>query len=264
MKGSSVCVVVALCAAAPGLQAQGPQEEWYRAGTWMLSAALGGAAFSDFQRSTATAAQPDPGLGTFERRVSARTTVTAGGAITYWILDGWGLRAGVSFAPSAFAVWNDARAQRVLDELADWEREPSARLGVWFADAAALFRLPIRLGTVTPYGLVGGGLVEYRASGPGEVPPEARARFADGPSRSAALVFGAGAVVPLQQRRVLLSFELTNHVARSPLNDDGRGEWFEIGGVDVQLGQDPRRGSDGIDLTNNVRLTVGVSLPIRR
>jgi hypothetical protein len=264
MKRSSLCVMLALCAAAPDLRAQAPAEEWYRAGTWMFGAALGGAAFSDFQRAMATAAQPDPGLGTFERRVSARTTVTAGAAVTYWVLDGWGVRAGVSYAPSAFAVWNDGRAQRVLDELADWEREPYARLGIWFADVAALFRLPIRLGAVTPYGVLGGGVVQYRASADGEMPPEARARFAEGTSPGGALVFGAGAVVPLQQRRVLLSFELTNHVTRTPLNDAGRGEWFEIGGVDVQLGQDPRRGSDGIDLTNNVRLTVGVSLPVRR
>jgi hypothetical protein len=243
--------------------AQVSAEPWFRAGTWMLRAEVGGAAFTDFQRGTAQGASPEPDLGTFQRRISARTTATAGGSISYWILDGWGVRGSLAFAASGFAVWNEDRAQQKLDERADGERPEYARLSVWFADAAALFRLPVTLGRVVPYGVVGAGAVEYRTGSNAELPPEARARFASGSWRTPALLFGGGAVIPLQRHNLLLNVELTNHLVRTPLNDAGRGEWFEIGGVPVQLNPDPRRGGDGIATTSNLRLTVGLTLPLR-
>jgi hypothetical protein len=256
-------LVLALLAGGDAAAAQVTAEPWFNAGTWMIRAEFGGVAFSDFQRGTARATSPDPDLGTFQRRVSARTTATAGGSVTYWVFDGWGLRGSLSWAPSGFAVWNEARAQEVLDAWSGGEREEYPGLSVWFADVAALFRLPAVLGRVVPYGLVGGGLVEYRAARDAELPPEARTRFADGRSRSPAGVLGLGAVIPLQRHNLLLNFEVSNHLVPTPLDDTGRGEWFELGGVPVQLEPDPRRGTDGIGLTSNVRLVIGLTLPLR-
>jgi hypothetical protein len=252
-----------LLAGAPDSYGQVTAEPWFSAGTWMLRAEFGGAAFTDFQRGTATAGNAHPDLATFQRRLSAQTTATAGGSISYWIVNGWGLRAGISFAPSAFAVWNEDAAQQVLDEHMGGDREAHASLSVWYADAAVLFRMPFTLGNVVPYGVVGGGVVEYRAGGNVELPPEARDRFRDGRWRTPAAVVGVGAVFPLQRHNLLLGAELANHVGRTPLDDAGRGEWFELGGIPVQLHQDPRRGSDGIAFTNNLRLTVGLTLPLR-
>jgi hypothetical protein len=160
---------------------------------------FGGAAFTDFQRGTATAGNAYPDLATFQRRLSAQTTATAGGSISYWIVNGWGLRASISFAPSAFAVWNDDAAQHVLDEHMGGERETYPSLSVWYADASILFRMPFTLGNVVPYGIVGGGVVDYRAGRHLELPPEARDRFSDGRWRTPAAVVGVGAVFPLQR-----------------------------------------------------------------
>jgi hypothetical protein len=263
MKRSAIAVVLLLGFGAGAGHAQQRTDTFFRSGTWMLRLNVGGAAFTDFQRATATAEENDPELGTFQRRVSARTTATAGGSLTYWVLDGWGIRGSLSWAPSGFAVWNEDRAQRVLDERQEGERESFAHLGVWFADVSALFRLPVRLGTVVPYGMAGAGVVEYRAGDRDALPPEAQDPFADGRVRSGALVLGIGAMVLLQQHDLLLNFELTGHITPTPLSDEGVGEWFEIGGVPVQLRQDPLRGTDGIGLTNNLRLTVGLTLPLR-
>jgi hypothetical protein len=263
MKPSGWLVLLLLSAGATGAHGQESAERWFRAGTWMLRADVGGAAFTDFQRGTATAAETDPDLGTFQRRVSARTTATTGGSISYWILDGWGVRAGMSYSPSGFAVWNEARAQRLLDERMQGERPAYAGLSVWYADAAVLFRLPFTFQRVVPYGLAGGGLVEYRPARDEELPPEARDRFAHGRWRAPAALFGIGAVAALQYHNLMLNAELSNHLVRTPLDDAGRGEWFELGGVPVQLLHDPRRGGDGIGTTSNLRLTVGITLPLR-
>ncbi|HSJ05529.1 MAG TPA: hypothetical protein VK936_02430, partial [Longimicrobiales bacterium] len=114
------------------------------------------------------------------------------------------------------------------------------------------------------YGIAGAGIVEYRAGGDAELPPEARDRFDGGRWRSAAAVFGVGAGFPLDRGGMLMSFELTNHLTRIPLDDDGRGEWFEFAGAPVQLERDSERGTDGIGLASNLRLTVGLAVPIRR
>lgn len=238
-------------------------DPWFRTGTIVFSGELGGVAFSDFQRSLARSAA-DPELGDFVRRVSARTSVTGGASVSYWFSDGWAVRAGLGYAPSGFTVWNEPRAQRVLDARMKDDRADYASLGMWFADATMLFRLPARLGRIVPYGVAGGGVVEYRAARDAELPPEARHRFDGGRWRSLAAVFGVGLAVPLQQRGLLMSFEVTNHLTRTPLDDDGRGEWFELAGSSVQLERDPHRATDGIGLASNLRLTIGLSLAVRQ
>jgi hypothetical protein len=234
----------------------------FQPGTWMLSASLGGAAFTDFQRGVARASE-DPELGDFRRRISAATTATATGSVTYWIGSNWGLRGSIGYAPSAFSVWNDDRAQRVLDARNGGERERYSGLSVWYLDATAIYRLPVRLDRLVPYGVVGGGMVEYRRSGAAELPPEARERFAGGGWRSAAAVIGLGTAVPLQRHDMLLNFELTNHLTRTPLNEEARGEWVQLGGVPVQLDREYDRGDDGIAVANHLRLSVGLTLPLR-
>jgi opacity protein-like surface antigen len=232
-------------------------------GTWIVTAEFGGAAFSDFQRALA---QPPAGsfdVPKFERRISAGTSSTAGASVTRWISKGAALRAGVAYTPSRFTVWNDQFGQKALDAYGDGKAQPSAKLGVWHASGTLVFRLPLHFGRVLPYGIAGAGAVHYRVMDDSEIPPEARRRFADGQWTAPAAVFGIGTTLPLQRNNLLMTFELTNHIVRTPLNDDGAGEWFEISGVPLQLTHDSRTARDAIGLTSNVRLTLGLSLPLR-
>lgn len=262
LSGGAAALAILLFAGQAPAAAQASAETRYRPGTWMVGASFGGAAFTDFQRAVVRAPS-DAELGDFRRRVSASTTAAASASVTYWVGGTYGLRASVSYAPSAFSVWNDASAQRVLDQRNGGERERYSRLGIWFADATAIYRLPVRLGAIMPYGLAGAGLVEYRRGGEEAPPPEAAARFAEGRWRSAAAVFGVGAAVPLQRYDMLLNFELTNHLTRTPLNEEARGEWVELGGVPVQLDREADRGDDGIGATSHLRLVIGLTLPLR-
>ena len=251
------------CLAAVPASAQVSVEPWLRRGTLMLTAEVGGAAFSDFRQTQARPLLESTELGEFQRRVSARTAMTVGGSAAYWFGDSWGLRLAGAFVPTSFSVWNEEAAQRVLDERGDGERDRYSKLAIWMADVGLVFRFPHVFGRVAPYGLVGGSWLVYQVHGEDQLPPEAQEQFATGRWATPAALFGAGAVIPLQQRNTLLSFELTNHLTRTPLHDEDGGEQFELDGISLEL--QPRRhtGSDGVALTSNLRLTIGLTLPIR-
>lgn len=261
-------LIVSVCLAVLPLRAaaQVSAEPWFRAGTWMMTVEVGGAAFSDFERSQARPVASELELGDFSRRVSARTAVSLGGWISYWIGNGWGLRAGASWVPSSFTVWHDETARRVLDAGGLLgEEEPSYRsLDVLMADASLVFRFPHSFGRVVPYGIAGAGLVRYRPSGADPIPPEAREDFQAQGRQTAAAMFGIGAAIPLQRNNLLMTFQLTNHLSRTPLGDHAAGETFELGGVLMQIQPDGElRGDDDVGLTSHVRLALGLTLPLR-
>jgi hypothetical protein len=275
---ASTAILLLLAAATSPLSAQTPSttqpagrlptppvsaEQWFQPGTWMLSAQLGGAAFSDFRRTEARPITEQPASGGFERRVSARTSVSVGASAGYWIGSSWGVRAGASYVPSRFSVHSEEQALRRLGEPDDVDLR-YASLGIWMADATLVFRFPHSFGRVIPYGLAGIGIVHYRLRDDDELPPEAREPFADGAHSSPAGVVGLGAILPLQRNNLLLSFELTNHIARTPLDDSGRGEQFSVRGVPVQLADEPSTtATDGIGMASNLRLSIGLTLPVR-
>jgi hypothetical protein len=249
-------------------------EPWFRPGTWFFRLDIGGAAFSDFQRGQARAVMTEASAGgavagrtdDFQRRVSAGTSVTMGGSVSYWIGRSWGLRAHGAWVPTRFTVWTEESMDRLAAPGAaeDAATAYDATLGVIMADAAMLFRFPHTVGRVIPYGVLGGGVVQYRSGRSEELPPEARRQFARGSRMAPAAVLGIGAVLPLERHGLLLAFELTDHLSTTPLDDAGRGEWFEIGGVPVQIAPDAATGgTDGVALTNNLRLTIGLTLPVR-
>jgi hypothetical protein len=245
-------------------------EQWFRPGTWLLSAHVGGAAFTDFQRAQA---RPVPGAdvdrtgyaGDFERRISATTSVAFVAGATYWGGTSWGVRLAGAYVPTRFSVHTREQALRVLAADPESGEPRYASLGISMADVAIVFRFPHSLGRIVPYGVAGVGVVHYRVRGDEDLPAEARAGFADGGRTSPAAVFGLGAVLPLQRNNLLLSFELTNHLARTPLDDAGRGEPFDVGGVPMQLADDgPSADTDGIGMASNLRLSVGLTMPVRR
>lgn len=239
-------------------------EQWFGAGTFMLTVEVGGAAFTDFDRTEARPVGEGIELEAFHRRISARTAGSVGAWMSYWIGNGWGVRAGASYVPSSFTVWNDESAQRALDGIAPEREEPSfASLGIWMAHASAVFRFPRSFGRVVPYGILGGGVIRYKASDDAPVPPEARARFADGEWQTEAAVFGIGAAIPLQRRDLLMTFELTNHLARTPLSGRSEPETFDMAGIPMQLIEADASGDDGVGMTSHLRLALGLTLPLR-
>jgi uncharacterized protein YjeT (DUF2065 family) len=259
-------VAILACGAAvlatPALAQTVTAEPWFRAGTWMFAAELGGAAYSDFQRSLARAVSPDSEIPDFHRRVSGATTVTGGASVTWWIRNGWGIRAAGSYTPTRFSVWNEEHGQKALDD-GGATRPTYAKLATWTAAANVVFRFPRTLARVVPYGIVGAGMVQHRIVDDEELPPEARSAFADRQWRAPAGVFGVGAVVPLQRNNLLLTFELTNHLTEAPLRGNGTGERFELAGHELELVEDDDRGRDDVSLTNYLRLTIGLTLPVR-
>lgn len=256
---------IALCATlvtAPAA-AQVTAEPWFRGGTFMFTVEAGGAAFTDFERTQARPVVAGDDMGGFSRRVSAQTAGSVGAWVGYWIVNGWGVRAGMSYVPTSFTVWNDESMQQALDALAPDERDPSyASLDVWMANVSTVFRFPRSFGRVTPYGMVGAGIIRYTPTGEAAMPPEARSRFENGQWQTAAAMFGVGAAIPLQKRNLLMSFELTNHVARSPLGDGG-GETFELAGIPMQLDDGDASGTDEVGVTSHFRLALGLTLPLR-
>jgi hypothetical protein len=261
--GLTFCLLLLVPAGAAAQPQPVSAEPWFGR-TLMLTAELGGGAFSDFQRALAQPAADadDIGLSDFRRRVSASTTATVGAAVTWWVADGWGVRAATSYAPTRFSVWNEEHAQRALDEISS--AQPAyAKLHAWTMSGTAMFRFPFNLGRLVPYGSAGAGVLRYYLADDAQLPPEARSAFAEGEQSAAAAVFGVGSAIPMQRNNMLLNFELTAHISRTPLADPAPGERFTISGVPLQLAPDPTPSGEDIGLTSHLRLTAGITLPAR-
>jgi hypothetical protein len=224
-------------------------ERLLRRNVLTLGLSAGGAAFSDFQRAQAVTREE-----VFDRRISAQTSVAFSATATYWISRYWGIRAHGSYAPTRFVL-------RTPTEEMGEEQALYSSLRVYMLDGDVVFRAPIVLGRVAPYGLVGAGTVIYRAD-PGTddpLPAEVVQTFDGDRQRRFAGVMGVGAVIPLDRHSFHLTFELTNHVTRSPVEAPQGGSREE----GVLIDPDGWGGDDdGAGLTSHVRLMIGVSLPI--
>jgi hypothetical protein len=231
----------------------------------------GGTAYTDIHRtmlapaSVSAAGEPAPPGAPQLRRVSAETAPTFGAALGYWVTRDWGVRLHAALAPSRFHVVSGApREDRRLDASADSGR--LAPLMIWTADAALLFRLPLGLDGVLPYGLAGAGTLEYRArpADPDEIPPEAAAGIGTGAYGQLVGVLGLGAAVPVSWRNSLLSFELTTHFGRPP----GRASDAALAAGAMPDRRVPdgdviaEHGPGDPSLTSQVRFLVGLTVPL--
>lgn len=255
--GALLAMVSVPCTAA----AQVSAEPWLRPGTLNLTAEIGGAAFSDFHRARARPVVPIADMHDFQRRVSARTSITVGATATYWVGTGWGVRLGGAFVPTRFSVWNEETAELRLAPTSLDEEPMHASLGVWLGNAAITFRFPRSFGRVVPFGVVGAGAVHYSLRDDNNLPEEARTQFDGGSRTMPAALLGIGATLPLEREGLLLNFELTNHLSRSPLDSARGSEPFDISGVVVELapGSDAS-GLHGTGMMSNLRLTVGLTM----
>jgi hypothetical protein len=255
---SVLALVLAFGAAGPA-GAQLSAEHFFRKGTVSLTVTAGGAAFSDFQRAVE---QPDTGSQRFERRLSAGTTGVIGAELVWWLGSAWGLRAHASYMPSRFAVKHDREGEEWLREQSVTAQGPTyERLRIWAADVSALVRPPFNFRRVAPYGILGAGIVSYRPQSSRALPPEAEAAFTGGARTSPAAVVGVGAILPLQKGDMLLSFALTDHITRTPVTEANATTAWR----DSRNGSSlyPSEDEGGVRFTSNVRLMVGLTIPLR-
>jgi hypothetical protein len=252
---------LATAAHASELRAQVSAEHLFRPGSVALSVYGGGAAFSPFRQG---AVRPVDGTLEFQRRVSAHTSPAVGADLQWWLNGRLGVRAHASWLPSRFDVQFDAVGTDYVRRAAGGEEPEWKRLDIFLADISALIRPPLTFGRVAPYAIVGGGVASYRPRGDGPLPAGTERAFADGPRTAVAGVLGLGAAIPLQRKDLILSFAVTNHIARSPLADADRGDAGEGPSYDLVMGEISADEGDRAALASNVRLMVGLTVPIRR
>jgi hypothetical protein len=250
----------ALAQDAPASGRRPTAEALFRPGSVAISLYGGGAAFSDFQRGVA---QPVGELLFFRRRLSATTTAGAAAEVMTWIRPALGVRLNAAWFPTRFDVMYDSEGTEYIRLNGLGQGREWRRLNFWTADAAALIRPPFSLGRVAPYAIIGAGLATYQLTNRGDLPPEAVRAFAEGARTSWTVVAGLGAVVPLQRRGLLLSFALTDHIMRTPLNQEPGSAIYEDDGLMIEVADPAEAGSDGVSNTSQVRLMVGLTLPVR-
>jgi hypothetical protein len=242
-------VVLGLLAGAGGAQAQArprlSADYLFRPGNVALTLSAGGSAFTDFQQ--------DPRLTTVRgtpietsRRISAQTTGTVAAGLALWAGPHFAFQVEGSFTPSRFRVITETDTSR------DFEADDTtryARLDLWNLAGNVLLRPPVSFGRVAPYAILGAGATRYEVRDDlSLLPAEAEGRFDGGGRTQLLVVIGAGAVIPLQRKRLLLSFDITDHLTQTPLADRARGDGY---------------GTDGIRMTSNVRVAVGLTIPVR-
>ena len=129
MNRTALMLLFCVCTA-DAVQAQTPAQPSLTRGTWLLTAELGGAAFTAFQRVRAVPEDAAGGLPV-ERRVSASTTATVGASIGY------------NFAPNA-DVSPYVRAG-VIHHIASGDYESSSNPGLLVAAGLDFQRLTIEV-----------------------------------------------------------------------------------------------------------------------
>ena len=241
MKLLAVAVVLLVAAPAYGQSTARPPQGW------SLGVHGGGAAFTDFQRSTVRAPVAAAG-GTLidrelPRRVSAKTAGALGGSISYWSKEWWGVRLFASFAPSRFETLIPESDAEMLDmPRSSEDAEELAPLSIISTDAQLMVRLPTIGNRLMPYTFAGIGIVRYSTTeSDAPMPEEADEDFASGSQIKPAGRLGIGAAFPLGRDGWRLNFELSDQIAPTPL----------------------RRGGDrSVTVTNAVAFMIGVSFEL--
>lgn len=228
----------------------------------------GAAAFTDLQRGTVQATRPT--IRGFEqrelaRRVSAETSTTLAAYLAYWPSRNWGVRLHATFSPTRFeTLMKESEAEFAGLPTSSEEQSRLAGLDIVTTDLQGLFRLPTIKNRVMLYGIVGGGVARYQVKDGGEVPEEAEGEFEGGTELQPSAVFGLGSMLPLKNRALRLHFELTNHLARTPL-EGGDPQMVSNPDAEVQiLPRDEPAGDQRVRVTSGVRFMFGLSYSPKR
>ena len=231
---------------------------------WSLGLMGGAAAFTDMQRGSVRVSRATAtGFEERElaRRVGAETSTALAAYLAWWPSRNWGLRLHGSWSPSRFETimhQGDAEYAGMPESSVDGSR--LAGLHILSVDLQGMFRLPTIKDRVMPYGILGGGVARYTvAQGEEPVPEEAEGEFEGGSKIRPEAVFGLGAMLPVKNRSFRLHFELTNHLAGTPIQG---GDSQEVPLVDGGIRFDPRdepAGDRRVSIMNGVRFMIGLS-----
>ena len=240
----------------------------FKPGNIALTISAGGSAFTDFQQDPARVVATGSNLpprtsGDYSRHISAQTTATAGAAVAVWLTSTFAVQLQGGYTPTRFRVTNEASGPDAeVIHSADSTRY--ARLDLWNVSGNLLFRPPVNFGRVSPYAILGAGAVRFQVRDDiSMVPPEAQSRFTNNRRTQFLAVIGAGAVIPLQRKRLLLSFDITDHLTHTPLRDRSPTTSIETDGSEILIRPEGEsEGPGGILMTSNVRLTVGLTIPL--
>jgi hypothetical protein len=230
----------------------------FKPGNIALTVSAGGAAFTDFQQGRARLTDLGSGeQADITRRITGQTTLAGSAALTMWLSSSFAVSVQGTYVPTRFSVVNEGTELEGSLGLGDTTRY--ARLDIWLADASIVVRPPLDLGRVHPYVTVGGGVARFHVrDNRAMIPPEAVDAFSPGDRTQGTAMVGIGAVIPLQRDRLLLAFHLTDHLIRSPIEADP--ETFDEEGAVVESRSDDQ---GGIAVSSIVRLTVGLTIPLR-
>ncbi len=223
----------------------------------------GAAAFSDMQRGSIRVLRPTAtGSESRElaRRIGAETSTVLAGYVAFWPSRNWGLRLHATYAPTRFeTVMRESEAE-YSGLPATFQEQGLAGLDIVTADVQAMFRLPTIKNRVLPYGILGGGIARYEVRGEdAPVPAEAAGEFDGGVKVRPAAVLGLGAMLPFRNPAFRLHFELTNHVAGTPIKG-GAEQFVQADGGTIEIDpQDEPAGDRRVSVVNGVRFMVGLS-----
>lgn len=180
----------------------------------------GGIAFTRFQNVTVEApAAPEP---SYPASIAASTAASLGADLTVWFAPWLGARLHFVYAPSSFELrLAEEDRTEVLGEDADYQGLDYSDLSLFSMTVSAVLALPIASTHVAPYALFGAGGSILSADARGAQGLDS-AFQGQGISIRAIGVAGIGLKIPLEEAGISLSFELTDHVAISPIgsNDD--------------------------------------------
>lgn len=252
-----------------GLAVSAAAQTGIRAPRGLNVGVLGGvAAYSDFQRGSVLVSRPTAdGIEERElaRRVGAKTSTAMSAYISFWPSPNWGLRVQGAWAPTRFeTLMKESEAEFAGMPRSSDDAARLAGLDVLSADLQVLFRLPTIRNRIMPYGILGGGVTQYRVTGGEPLPEEAEEEFQEGDRVRPAGVFGLGAMLPLSNRAFRMHFELTNHLTSTPVNG-GSAQALETTDATILFApaaQPP--GETRVKLTSTVRFVVGLSYSPRQ
>ncbi len=230
-----------------------------------LSAYTGGVAFSDWQG--VWIAPLDGSAGSTSARTSGALAPSPaaimGLGLTWWSRRGWGLRLEGAYAPSRLEVRLDAPMREGLSAQEAPRGPPTfGDVGVWTASGLALFRLPIALGPILPYGRVGIALIRDHISDVTNSVSSAELTM-DGMRVGGDI--GLGARVPLRRSDLGLYFEISDLFSRTPIDAAPSGEVLRSDALVVERAQAASEGAPTrVRMTNQLRIVAGLSLRLIR
>lgn len=258
---STVIVVLALAGVEPGdAQAVPP------AGV-TVSVYTGGVAFSDWQGVWVAAADGAVADGSSMRvrgALAPSPAAVVGISLSRWSRRGWGVRLEGAYAPSRLELRVDGPLSVGVDPQEAPHGAPAfGDVDVWTVSGLGLFRLPIALGRILPYGRAGVGVIGDRVTN--LVEAEAPSPLQRRGTRIGADI-GLGARVPLNSSNLGLYFEISDLFSRTPIGAATEGELLRSNSLVIEgaPSSDSADTPARVHLANQLRIVAGLSLRLFR